>query len=145
MHFTNIWYLQSFCSLETTVLKNKTNRRDRFCHSRETLKDLRRNTFHCSPQNHANIVYRFGWQRECWTHETSFCPKDSGRNRATDLCNNSILQSQMGGALKIVRELRLWLFLYNVLNIFIAITLISSILVLINYFLHSELFILLYE
>ena len=23
MHFTNIWYLQSFCCLETTVLKNK--------------------------------------------------------------------------------------------------------------------------
>ena len=34
---------------------------------------------------------------------------------------------------------------YNVLNIFIAIILISSILVLINYFLHSELFILLYK
>ena len=27
----------------------------------------------------------------------------SGRNRATDFCNNSILQYQMGGALKILR------------------------------------------
>ena len=31
----------------------------------------------------------------------AFCPKDSGRNWATDLCNNSILQYQIGGALKI--------------------------------------------
>ena len=34
----------------------------------------------------------------------TFCPKDSGRNRATDLCNNSILQYQIGGALKIVHD-----------------------------------------
>ena len=34
------------------------------------------------------------------------CPKDSSRNRPTDLCHNSIILSQMGGALKIVRDSR---------------------------------------
>ena len=37
----------------------------------------------------------------------TFCSKDSGRNRATDLCNNLILQSQIVGALKIVHDWRL--------------------------------------
>ena len=51
-----------------------------------------------------------------WGPDT-FCPKDSGRNRATNLCNNSILQSQMGGALKIVRGSRL-LIIFDILTFF---------------------------
>ena len=42
MHLTNIWYLQSSCSLVTTVLKNKTTLRSFFFSPRETLQDLER-------------------------------------------------------------------------------------------------------
>ena len=75
--------------------------------------DVRRLGHFYRPKKYRTIRYE-GSKR---THERSFCPKDSGCNRATDLCNNSILQSQMGGALKIVRGSRLSI-IFDILTFF---------------------------
>ena len=66
------------------------------------------------------FVFRDVETKSLWSGMLTFCPKDSGRNITEPPvtgCNNSILPSQMGGDLIIVRELRLWIF-FDILTFF---------------------------